>query len=197
MVMGKASVRLSRPFLVSVTRLHIWPPVTCKTIRKRRLPPHLPLTKGIAVALVVVGGHTGREEVGFHIAGKLDAMLSLPSPSRGDTGLPPRTIEFAHLVAAAPGIVTELNGVLTSDPRACCRHTVSAAMKPPGVRVMPLNLMANGLSEIDFCVSCSASAVLVRLSFRSVTSLWVSRQPAAAPCFAKAPCRPFAQPDRL
>src|SRR5690349_7802777 len=34
MVMGKASVRLSNPFLVSVTRLHIWPPVKVKPLSK-------------------------------------------------------------------------------------------------------------------------------------------------------------------
>ena len=47
-----------------------------------------------------------------------------------------------------------------------------------------------------FCVSCSASAVLVRLSFRSVTSLCVVRQAAAGPQFAKARCQPSGQPGR-
>src|ERR1700676_2985183 len=38
----------------------------------------------------------------------------------------------------------ELKGVLTSEASAFWRHTTSAAMKPPGVSVMPLNWMDVG-----------------------------------------------------
>src|SRR5579871_4868210 len=38
----------------------------------------------------------------------------------------------------------ELKGVLTSEASALVRKTVSAAKKPPGVRVMPLNWMEVG-----------------------------------------------------
>src|ERR1700733_6291244 len=38
MVIGTASVRLSVPCLVSVTRLHIWPPVTVQPLSKAAWP---------------------------------------------------------------------------------------------------------------------------------------------------------------
>ena len=53
----------------------------------------LPLAEGIAVALVVIGGYTGREKIGLHVSGKL-RMREFPFHQHRHTGLASRAEEL-------------------------------------------------------------------------------------------------------
>ena len=66
-----------------------------------------------------------------------------------------------------------LNCVFTSPPMARCLETVSAAMKPPGFSVMPMNGIAAGCSSACAVLwsASTASAIEDELVFRSATEL--------------------------
>src|SRR5262249_56138138 len=87
---------------------------------------------------------------------------------------------WVSVVRGVVGKGVPVNGVLTSALVARVRETVSAAMKPPGVMLMPLNLMVLGPSSIAFLASaCSAATVVLRASLLASKALTVELREAA------------------
>jgi hypothetical protein len=66
------------------------------------------------------------------------ALFNFPSASMETRDWRPDPKNSDRLFCELEGKGTELNGVLTSAASPRCRHTDSAARKPPGVMVIPL-----------------------------------------------------------
>src|SRR5579859_1537821 len=78
------------------------------------------------------------------------------------------------LLSEFPGNGMLLKGVLMSPLTACWRKTDSAAKKPIGVSVMPLNRRELGpVSSAFFSSACSLATVVLRVSLLAFKSLTV------------------------
>src|ERR1700723_802197 len=67
-----------------------------------------------------------------------------------------------------------LKGVFTSDARPFWRHTVSAAKKPPGVRVIPLNWIEVGGPAVSWLEPAFATPPLTATPATGPTGAGVS-----------------------
>ena len=71
------------------------PASKAQAVIQRHLAPELPLAQRIAVALAVIGGDGGGQEVRFVVARKFGTVGFAFSKHR-DAGLPGRGVEFGH-----------------------------------------------------------------------------------------------------
>ena len=119
MVKAAASLRLSTPSFVSVTRLHFCPPVKRPPVGRGRPCPSLPLAQGVAVALVVVGGDAGGEEksASRNTAPVSFCSIDLPFRQHADARLAGRGVELTlRWPGNSPGTELYLEGAPPSRP---------------------------------------------------------------------------------
>ena len=87
------------------------------------------------------------------------------------------------LLRALLGYGMPVSGVLMSPLVARLRKTVSAAMKPPGVTLMPLYLIVEGPVSSAFLASaCSLATVVLRTSLLAFKALTVELRETAVDC---------------